>query len=214
MGLILLVRHGQASWGAADYDVLSSLGEQQAGILGKALADLAPDVVVHGSLKRQRRTAELAAEAAGWGAALVEDDDWNEIDHLAVPGLEPEPAGGEPDSEQFDRWFAAATERWTGGEHDADYPESFAAFGNRVRAALERAAEAGTAVVFSSGGPISVSAAALLGGEADATRLAYSRFAPVIMNSSVTRIVSGRRGLTLISFNEHSHLDGDSLTYR
>ena len=38
MGQILLVRHGQASWGAADYDVLSPLGERQAAALGACLA--------------------------------------------------------------------------------------------------------------------------------------------------------------------------------
>ena len=34
MGVVLLVRHGQASFGAADYDVLSPLGERQAAATG------------------------------------------------------------------------------------------------------------------------------------------------------------------------------------
>jgi len=74
MGQILLVRHGQASWGAADYDVLSSLGEEQGSAVGAALADVQPDVVVHGTMLRQRRTAELAAAAAGWNATPAECD--------------------------------------------------------------------------------------------------------------------------------------------
>ncbi len=37
MGLLLLVRHGQASWGADDYDVLSETGWEQARLLGQAL---------------------------------------------------------------------------------------------------------------------------------------------------------------------------------
>jgi broad specificity phosphatase PhoE len=38
VGVILLVRHGQASFGGADYDVLSPSGERQARRLGAALA--------------------------------------------------------------------------------------------------------------------------------------------------------------------------------
>jgi broad specificity phosphatase PhoE len=39
VGTILLVRHGQASLGAANYDQLSMRGELQARGLGAALAD-------------------------------------------------------------------------------------------------------------------------------------------------------------------------------
>ncbi|MEI2821408.1 MAG: histidine phosphatase family protein [Marmoricola sp.] len=66
MGQVILVRHGQASWGAADYDVLSPLGETQATAVGRALKDVQPTVVVHGEMKRQADTARLAVEAAGW----------------------------------------------------------------------------------------------------------------------------------------------------
>ena len=52
------IRHGQASFGAEDYDVLSDHGEEQARRLGSSLASLSPDLVVHGSLKRQRDTAQ------------------------------------------------------------------------------------------------------------------------------------------------------------
>ena len=37
MGSIYLIRHGQASFGALDYDVLSPLGKRQAEILGTHL---------------------------------------------------------------------------------------------------------------------------------------------------------------------------------
>jgi len=35
MGTLYLVRHGQASFGAANYDQLSPLGQQQCGQLGR-----------------------------------------------------------------------------------------------------------------------------------------------------------------------------------
>jgi broad specificity phosphatase PhoE len=215
MGVVLLVRHGQASWGAADYDVLSNLGEEQARLVGAALAGFEADVVMHGAMVRQRRTAELAAAAAGWSCALREDPDWDEMDHEAVLSALPAPfEGREPTPTEFQAWFEAATERWLSGENDADYHESFAAFTHRVSAALarlvDRVGRGGKAVVFTSGGPISWLASDLL----DAGLPTYTRLAPVVVNASITRLVTGHRGTTLVSFNEHPHLEADRLTYR
>jgi broad specificity phosphatase PhoE len=214
MGQILLVRHGQASWGAEDYDVLSTLGEQQAEVLGQALAlllgDAEPDRLVHGTMQRQQRTAELAAKAAGWSVEPTIDERWNEMDHLAVLALQPRDFDGEPDRAQFQAWFESATRRWTSGSHDDDYDESFPSFRARVRDGVEALADIGTAVVVTSGGPISAVTAELLG----AGTPTYERLAPVVVNSSVTRVVSGRRGLTLVSFNDHAHLPAELLTYR
>ena len=63
MGLILLVRHGQASWGAADYDQLSPLGEKQGEVLGSwlAKAGVRPTRLVGGTMRRHRQTAEATA---------------------------------------------------------------------------------------------------------------------------------------------------------
>jgi broad specificity phosphatase PhoE len=209
MGQILVVRHGQASFGAEDYDVLSAAGEEQARVVGRALAHLTPDLVVHGSLVRQRRTAELAAEAAGWLAPLKEDPRWNELESLAqFAAVSGSPDGLDPDG--FQRWYDAAMARWTGGEHDADYTESYLAFRDRSNAALSDLVAAGTVVAFSSGGPIAAIAAELLAGGAPT----YSRLLPGIVNGGITRVISGRRGLTLLSFNEHQHLAPELVTYR
>jgi len=101
VGQVLLVRHGQASWGAADYDVLSPLGERQAVATGGFLAGLRPDAVVHGLMQRQRRTAELMAEAAGWSLAPSVDGRWDEMDHLAVLDAQPRDFDGEPDARRL-----------------------------------------------------------------------------------------------------------------
>lgn len=209
MGQILVVRHGQASFGAEDYDVLSDTGQEQARVVGRALAHLAPDLVVHGSLVRQRRTAELAAEAAGWSAPLKEDRRWNELESLAQFAA----VSGSPDAldgDEFQRWYDAAMARWTGGEHDADYHESFAGFCERANAALADVTEAGTVVAFSSGGPIAAIVADLLAGGAPT----YGRLLPGIVNTGITRVIAGRRGQTLLSFNEHQHLAPEQVTYR
>lgn len=219
MSQILLVRHGQASWGAADYDVLSPLGAQQTKVLGAALAArrLVPDVVVHGRMRRQSETARLLVEAAGW-TGTGEDVGWDEMDHHRVLELQPRSfEGDQPTAREFQAWFEAATERWTGGEFDAEYDESFPAFGKRVREALDRAtgrlADNGVAVVVTSGGPIARVTADLLGGGDELHRM----LAPVVVNTSLTKVVVGRRGTSLVSFNDHSHLEAAEpglVTYR
>ena len=137
-------------------------------------------------------------------------------------GAVPSPAEGRaPTRAEFQAWFETATDRWTGGEHDTGYEETFDAFGDRVTAALRRTTEAagsGTAVVLTSGGPTSWAVATLLGADLERegrVRL-WRRLNPVCVNSGVTKVVTGRRGLTLVSFNEHTHLDPqpDLLTYR
>lgn len=64
MGNIYLIRHGQASFGADDYDVLSPTGIRQAESLGKHLAALDLSFVrcLSGSLQRQRHTATTALQ--------------------------------------------------------------------------------------------------------------------------------------------------------
>jgi broad specificity phosphatase PhoE len=219
MTQVLLVRHGQASWGADDYDVLSPLGERQAGLVGAALAARVgrPDLVLHGAMKRQRATARLAAQAASWGDLVEEDPSWDEMDHHEVLARQPHTFDGDaPTPREFQAWFEAATDRWVAGAHDHEYGESFPAFSERVEGALARVVDRlggeGTAVVVTSGGPIARVTAQLLGGGADLHR----RLAPVVVNASVTKVVVGRRGTTLVSFNDHGHLETEPglLTYR
>ncbi len=213
MGRLLLVRHGQASWGADDYDVLSSLGHQQGEALGEIwrLRGVVPDRVVSGGMRRHRETAE----AAGLSVTDV-DTDWAEFDHVSMLARVPVPEAAHTDRAVFQQWFEVASSRWTDGQHD-DYDESFAEFTGRVARALERAtAYDGTTAIVTSGGPIAWAAASLLVDEAPARTVLWHRLNRVCVNSGVSHLVSGRRGTTLVSFNEHTHLEGRSelLSYR
>ena len=96
MGLLLLVRHGQASFGADDYDVLSPTGWEQGRALGADLAarGIAPSALLRGDMRRHRETFEAmlqgAAGAPGWDADRVEvDPGWDEFDHRAVVAADP-----------------------------------------------------------------------------------------------------------------------------
>lgn len=236
MSVVLLVRHGQASFGKKDYDALSDLGHEQARILGRSLADrgVVPSVVLRGELRRHRETAEGIIEGLAEAvdrAALPEvevDPGWDEFDFQhVVTALKPlyrsrllmkadlAVRGG---AKEFQKVFEDATERWVAGDNDEDYHEPFSMFAERVGQALRRAVEheagerPGPVLVVSSGGPIAVAASELLTGD---TSL-WGQLTKVAVNTGVTKVVSGRRGVTLTTYNEHAHLEHDRalLTYR
>jgi broad specificity phosphatase PhoE len=227
MGAIYLVRHAQASFGRSDYDRLSPQGEQQSELLGRALAarGVKPDLVVAGAMQRHARTAELALAAAGIKTGVEIDQGFNEFDHDQVivahkPAYKrravmlADLARTAHPTRSFQEMFTAATERWTLSDGEG-YAESFADFCERseqaVRRTADRLAKGETGVVFTSGGPIAAIAGRLLGGDDGL----WLRLNPVTINTAVTKLVSGRSGLTLISYNEHAHLDGtDLLSYR
>jgi broad specificity phosphatase PhoE len=227
MSVIYLVRHAQASFGLSDYDRLSLQGEQQAARLGEALSDRGPrpELVVSGAMRRHARTARIALATAGVKTAVAVDDGFNEFDHDQVI-VAHKPAykrravlladlarTGHP-AHAFQEMFTEATARWVRGDGDG-YAESFTAFCQRAEDAVRRTAEqlgkGETAVVFTSGGPIAAVVGRLFAGNDDLW-LTLNR---VAVNTGITKLVFGRRGLTAVTYNEHGHLDGtDLLSYR
>lgn len=215
MSVLLLVRHGQASFGAADYDALSEVGHEQARILGRALKarGVRPDRIIRGRMRRHEETAAGIIDGLGGGPDPVIDEGWNEFDFLQVLAVHPVPAEPDLDHAGFQRFFEDATARWTGGTYDHEYEESFEEFTARVDGALHRAAAAeGLTIVVTSGGPIGLVASRLTAGDAGL----WQRFNRVAVNSAVTKVITGRSGGTLSTFNEHSHLEHDRglITYR
>ena len=220
MGQVLLVRHGQASFGAVDYDALSPVGFEQARVLGTSLAQrgVTVDRIITGTMRRHRETAETCAEAAGWRGIEAEvEPGWDEFDFLSVLEAHPAPhGGGEPSRAEFQRWFELATEQWVAGA-ELGYAETFVEFTGRVSAALARVvalSESGKTVVFTSGGPLAWAVSTLLldGGSAEV----WKRLNRVAVNSAVTRLITSPRGSNLLTYNDQAHLEGvpDLLTYR
>ncbi|MDB6000653.1 MAG: histidine phosphatase family protein, partial [Rhizobacter sp.] len=100
MAQLTIIRHGQASFGADDYDKLSATGARQSDLLGRWLAacGFIPARVALGSLLRQRETADhcLAALSAEGTAQRVttrvtikalDEYDNEEILHVHLPHL-------------------------------------------------------------------------------------------------------------------------------
>jgi broad specificity phosphatase PhoE len=229
MSRVLLIRHGQASFGAEDYDRLSPLGEEQSRRLGRWFkkAGHAPDLVVTGTLRRHVQTADLCLEAAGISAPRMSVAGLDEFDHQEVLArYRPDLASGDAllaemalsDAPQrtFQQMFAAAVSRWTSGQFDDEYARSWPTFRAAVMAGMQVlvSQEAPTIWVFTSGGPIATIVNALVGAPtSDAFTLSWP-----LVNTSVSRVSLGARRSALISYNGWPHLEGEDsasmVTYR
>ncbi len=218
---ILLIRHGQASFGSDDYDRLSPRGIEQAEMTARSLAarDRGQSRIISGSLRRQIDTA--APAAVTFNAQPAIDPRWNEYAMDQIIAAHPDPRStpateaSEVTSAAFQDILERALETWMATGDQTPAPESWPAFHARVTEALHQLAgslQSGTtALVFTSGGVIATVCAELmeLPGE---QLLLLNR---VAINTGVTKIAAGRRGLSLISFNDHAHLEGAGLiTYR
>jgi broad specificity phosphatase PhoE len=224
---VLLIRHAQASFGTPEYDVLSERGHRQAEALADALASrgIQANRVVVGSLRRHRDTAShwLAATAGG----IETDPRWNEYDdgdvlshHSTTPArLERRPGDPSPalSSREFQALLDAALSAWIAAGPSSPSRQTWPEFLHRVTGAFTdlvsdlRSGE--TAVAVTSSGAIAAVSGWLLG-LAEEAFIALNR---VTVNTGISKVVIGRQGTTLVSFNEHSHLEGSNrglLTYR
>jgi len=225
MGHVLLVRHGQASFGSDDYDCLSELGVEQSRLLGRWLASCGRkiDHVVVGAMKRHRQTAEACLSAMNLDAqALTVDAGFDEYDADEVvlrhrPDLADRAvlarllAGDENPRRAFQSVYSAAIDRWVGGEFDGEYRESWSAFRTRCVAALRRLTDqpesSRTIAVFTSGGPITAICQHVLGiPDRTIFELNWS-----IVNGSLSALRFSNSGpsarVTLNYFNSFAHLE-------
>jgi broad specificity phosphatase PhoE len=211
---LLLIRHGQASFGADDYDALSETGHEQARTLGRSFAErgIRPTLIVRGDMRRHDETAAGIVEGLKEPVETIVDAGWNEFDFHHVVSVHQPGFRTATTPRAFQEIFEAATARWSSGDHDAEYAESFTTFRERVTAAMERLRDHRDVAVVSSGGPIAMAASLLTTGSA----AGWAAFNRVSVNTGVTKVIAGSRGLSLSTFNEHTHVEADRrlLTYR
>ena len=240
MSEIYFIRHGQASFGKADYDILSPSGERQSEILAKYLSGtgIQFDAIYCGQMKRHIDTASPMIRFYEKNNIPIpsftfvkEFDEYN-AGALIAARLKQDMAEGtdtkaktvdfddiRKDKKAFQTFFAETVYQWVEGGYDhMDGIESYPDFCNRVGRGLERIirdnGRGKRLAVFTSGGPISVvvkDALELSGNKA--MNLSWQ-----IMNASITCLkYSGNRSV-LWGFNNASHLmlenDPSLLTYR
>lgn len=211
MGTLYLVRHGQASFGSADYDRLSPLGQQQCQRLGEYFRarGLGFDTVLRGTLRRHRESLE--AIAAGLGVALPADehpglDEYDGdalIDALQPP--EPRPPRGADHAREHFRQLRRALAQWIEGTSQPAGMPRFTEFSTGVAAVLEqvRTRHEGTVLIVSSGGPISTAVSQVLG-TAPATLIELNMR---LRNSAITEFEFNPKRHALVSFNAVPHLE-------
>jgi len=239
MSRLLLVRHGQASFLEADYDRLSSRGEEQSRVLGAywTTRNQVFHRIATGPRERQRRTAAIVARAyadAGQPfpeiVVMPEFDEYQaeEVVKAVLATLVAEDRGvadlhhafqaARETAEQhrtFQKMLEALMERWACGEVAAPEVETWPEFCERVNRGLthflSRAAKSEQAAIFTSGGPIAVAAQRALHLSArDTLRMSW-----MSRNCSWTEFLSSGERFTLSAFNAFPHLDDASLlTYR
>lgn len=216
MPVIYLVRHGQASFGAADYDELSATGREQAAVVGAEIARRNPrdPLVCCGTLARQRDTADLLMRVAGLNGLPRQDARWNEYDHLdLVKRYAADHAAPQGDPRVFQQLLDRALHAWINDNASGGW----AVFSGGALAALDELTallEPGQdAIVVTSGGVLAALCGALVGASPSGV-IALNR---VAVNGAITTLVVGSAGTSLLSFNDHAHFTGDRrgmLTYR
>jgi broad specificity phosphatase PhoE len=215
MGTLYLVRHGQASFGAADYDQLSPLGQQQSLRLGQWFRERGMhfDAVLTGTLRRHAQTV------AGIGVGMQVQHDplalpgLNEYDGEALvraihPGPIPAAAGPEQRRLHFGL-LRQGLQQWMAGTMQPAGMPAHADFVAGVVHALDhvRTRHADdTVLVVSSGGPIATAIGHVLGLDSEAVIELNLH----IRNSALSEFKVGARRHSLITFNTLPHLDGDS----
>lgn len=233
MSTLLVIRHGQASFGQADYDKLTAVGVEQAQLLGRWLAESGIGVgrLYVGPRVRQTDTARHMIDAAAGALPAAEP----------APGLDEYPAeaimrqalprlmevddearelfGGDPlaiatDARRFQRVFERVMHRWVAGDLDLADTERWGEFAGRVRAAfadiMAAAGRGSTVAVVTSAGPTAI-AVQMAFEVVDAVALKASW---VVANSAITDLRFRDDELSLISFNATPHLPRSLVTYR
>ena len=219
MGTLYLVRHGQASFGAADYDQLSPLGQQQCVKLGQYWRERGQrfDAVLMGSLKRHAQSFSGIAEGLGEVPEPLVWPGLNEYDSEAViRAIHPQPLE-KPLDGQFSaelvrhhfRLLRDGLQAWMRGDTAPEGMPSYAEFSAGVRGALDHVLKhcQGDVLIVSSGGPISTAVGQVLLTPAETTIELNLR----IRNSSVTEFAFTPKRHMLVSYNVLPHLDAPGL---
>ncbi|MDU7587978.1 MAG: histidine phosphatase family protein, partial [Acidovorax sp.] len=207
-----LVRHGQASFGADDYDQLSPRGHEQAVRLGAYWRErgLQFDAVLCGTLRRHAQTLQGIQQGLEGTPEPLLMPGLNEYDsHALIHCVHPMPLP-RPDTpelyKQHFRLLCDAMAQWMAGTISPAGMPCWDDFSGGVRAALDHVRRQHTGhnvLLVSSGGPIATAVGEVLCTPPEVTIALNMR----IRNSAVTEFSISPKRLMLQTFNTLPHLD-------
>ncbi len=228
MSELIVIRHGQASFGEDNYDQLSPLGLEQARTLGHYWAShgFRPDHVIVGPLRRHHQTWQATAEVmAEQGQPLPEAQFREDLDehqgdqvfrHLLpeliekdaeirelITGVE---AGAPGASRRFMKAFVKVATRWATGELHVPEFESWQDFRARVTRAthdiMSVVEPRESVALFASGGTVgAITGAALSLADDKALEINY-----LVRNCALNEYIISPQRFALSSFNNTAHL--------
>ena len=211
MGTLYLARHGQASFGADDYDQLSPLGLQQAQRLGAHWLAHGQrfDTVLMGTLRRHAQTLDGIAQGLPGLPAPQVLPSLDEYDSLAlIRAIHTEPLQKPNTPELYRHHFRLlcdAIAQWMAGVISPQGMPSWEDFSLGVRRVLDQVRRDHAdqnVLLVSSGGPISTAVGEVLGTAPEVTIALNMR----IRNSAVTEFSVSPKRLMLQTFNTLPHL--------
>ncbi len=213
MSEIYLVRHGQASLGADNYDCLSPLGVQQSVWLGEYFAErgISFDHVVVGGQVRHQQTLDGISRSLSLPDPLAPDSGLNEFEFqtLLAAYLRRNPDHPKPaatDVRGIFSTFKLAMHSWAAGGLDDDMPEALDDFIARVSGSFSSIITdqpARKILVVTSGGPISIILKQVMGFGVDTLvgLQVQSR------NTALNHLYFNQDVTYVTSFNHVPHLD-------
>lgn len=229
MSELILVRHGQASFGKASYDKLSDTGIEQAKVLSRHWLATGErfDHAYCGTLLRQRETvAELLPLVDGEPGAATIKPALNEYNGDPLMRIYLRDHRGDSEDEfewpikdpkKFQLLFEKATAKWIVGElvpndEDTEF-EHFHDFQQRVHGVIDEIMsdhQSGSKILIStSGGVIAMALQRVL--QFPNEHVITTNW--MVHNSAVTRIRYGRGRLSLSQFNNLAHLEKNDLAH-
>jgi broad specificity phosphatase PhoE len=222
MGTLYLVRHGQASFGAADYDNLSELGHRQSVRLGEYFGErgIHFDGLIAGTLRRHKQTLAGILQGMNHAGEHLAWEGLNEYDSEAlIATVHPEKLEKPTSPELYRHHFRLlrdAMARWMAGSTSPRGMPTYPEFVQGVASALDhvRTNHYGQNVlVVTSGGPISTAVGHVLRAPSETTIDLNMR----IRNTAITEFAFTPKRHMLLSFNGIPHLDApatkDWVTY-
>lgn len=221
MGTLYLVRHGQASFGADNYDVLSSMGHRQSVRLGEYFKykGVTFDAALTGTLNRQIQTFAGICEGMGTAPDALRQTGLNEYDAEAViaaihPARLEKPTSPELYRSHF-RLLKDGLAQWMAGVVSPRGMPPYTDFVAGITGVLDhvKTSYTGNVLLVSSGGPIATAVGHVLGTSPEATIDLNLR----IRNCSVTEFAFTPKRHMLVTYNTLPHLDApehaDWITY-
>ena len=225
MSTLFFIRHGQASFGASDYDKLSDMGKHQAIKLAEYLhnAKISFKEIYAGTLLRHKETInEYISVSKLLNIPISEiqfDERLNEHDsagilRVLIPVLLSEKPHFKEytdrllsDRKSFQIIFTEVMRMWCSDKYDMKDVMTWKKFTSDIYGFIDERIDSYNSgeniAIFTSGGPIYVMIMKILSLNLNTAMLMRDQ----IVNTSITKFNYSKDGIMLASFNEHPHLE-------